>query len=140
MKIRQFFCMALVVGAVVLWTGCRDHFKVYQVNAVEQDQAVALRGQFDEGSFKRAKLTRLTHFANPVQKDNSRIYHPDYHLTWYELRQQEPEPRRTVAFHNQYGDQKWVIGDAKYLAVPAQKFEKGHEFPKGVESRCGAVV
>lgn len=140
MKIRQFLCVLGGVVSLLSASGCQDHFKVYKVTDVRAGHEVSLHGQFDRG-FKTATLNRVTHFANPVKKDDHRIYHPDYHLTWYALTQKEQEPNRTVSFKNQYGDQKWVIGPAKYLAVPTRKFEQGGAFPEALDHyKCYEVL
>jgi hypothetical protein len=101
-----------------------DHFKVYNVIDRRVRRTVKIRGQFDP-RMKQVKLTALTHFANPVSKNDSGIKNAAAHLTWYTLKQETREPLRTVTLANQFGEQKWVIDQPKFLLVPAEKNKEG---------------
>ncbi len=141
MRTRQFITFLVLSGIAFVVTGCRDHFKVYRVQTIETSHAVKLEGQFDRQGARRARLGNITHFANPVTKNDHKIYHPNYHLTWYELEQQSREPDRDVSFNNQIGDQKWGIGAPKYLVVPTQKIEQGGDFPSRLDHyKCYEVI
>ena len=141
MKTRQFITLLVLSGISFLVTGCQDHFKVYRVTASEASHAVELKGQFDRQGAHPARLGRVTHFANPVKKNKHKIFHPNYHLTWYELEQRSQEPDRDVSLNNQFGDQTWGIGTPKYLAVPTQKIEQGGKFPSGLDHyKCYEVI
>ena len=106
-----------------------DHFLFYDVFAQDARHVVTLRGQFDEEP-ERAKLTHLDLFANPVVKDRGVIHDKNAHLSWYHLYDYVPDPSRVVAFKNQFGEQKVLIGRAIALLAPAQKYVPDSAFPK----------
>lgn len=122
-----------------------DHFKVYEVERVEVDHDVRLTDQLSERP-KVAHLHSLTHFANPTRKvhHGAQIGVRDArrHLNWYEVEQEEPEPRRTVRFRNQFGDHSVDIGDPRFLLVPCQKIsDKESDFPELLDHyKCYQVV
>ncbi len=121
--------------------GKLDHFEVYDVKDVELPNEVALRGQFDGRVGKRAHLRLLTHFANPVSKNDEPIIDKNAHLTWYLFKQEEVEPKRVVTFENQFGRQRVLIGQPVYLLVPALKKEVGADYPKGLDHfKCYEVI
>ena len=137
MKQRRLFCLVgcLLLGATLV--GCKarpalDHFRVYDVYDRPVEQKVVLTGQFDEVG-KKARVARLVHFANPVQKNNHQIIDKNAHLTWYYIQQRNPEPNRYVTFKNQFGKQTWLIGPATHLLLPTQKVEPGSAFPKRLD-------
>jgi len=76
-----------------------------------------------------ATVLNVNFFANPVSKDNGKIYDPNAHLTWYQIRQIAVRPMK-VEFQNQFGRQKCELGEASYLLVPTQKIEPGSAMPK----------
>ena len=117
-----------------------DHFKLYRIKEAEAGASVALRGQFDRAP-KKAYLSRLTHFANPVRKNEHEIRNKTAHLTWYELKEKEPDEPRHVTVKNQFGQQDWRIGKAVALAVPAIKREAESTFPWGLDHfKCYEVL
>lgn len=130
-------------------TGCSapDHFKVYDVDSLEtQHFRVGLTDQFSLQQ-KDARITTLTHFANPVAKTPvaaplANIQNKHAHLTWYRLQQQQPEPRRTVRFENQFGQHSVDIRQPRYLLVPAEKkSDPASKFPKGLDHyKCYDVI
>ena len=152
---KRFYVLLIILSAFAFWAsnGCKptpkpeklDHFKVYQVDSLGFDLPVLLKGQFDNNEIK-ASLTALTHFANPTSKfhrgSKTKIKNPDGHLNWYALRQEQPEPRRTIRFENQFGKHSVVIKDPKYLLVPTQKTShKGSKFPKSLDHyKCYEVI
>jgi len=109
-----------------------DYFNIYDVVDYRVDYQVALQGQFDEEP-KKAELLSLSNFANPVSKNKEPIYNPHAHLTWYALYQPIPEPTRIVVVENQFGQQKIVIGMPRAFAAPAQKRQKGSQFPEDLD-------
>ena len=139
--------MGITLG-VLSGAGCTgpDHFKVYDVDDVAVEDSVYLTDQFDPQS-KQATVVALTHFANPVHKiledgSESKIQNKHRHLTWYRLNQQQPEPRRTVRFRNQFGQQSVDIRQAQVLLVPTQKLlESDSEFPKNLDHyKCYRII
>ncbi|MFW9817811.1 MAG: hypothetical protein ACFFEW_17990 [Candidatus Thorarchaeota archaeon] len=122
-----------------------DHFKVYEVGRVQVDFRVRLTGQLDADP-KEADLGALSHFANPTQKDHAGtqvgVKDTNRHLNWYTLSQQQPEPRRTIRYLNQFGQHSVDIRDPKFLPVPAQKTsDEGSVFPESLDHyKCYAVI
>ncbi len=111
-----------------------DHFRVYNVVDQAVDHTVGLRGQFDKGAFKKYRLTRIDHFANPVDKNDEGIFDKNAHLTWYVLEDQDPPaPPRKVEVSNQFGHQTLLIEEATLLLAPTHKIEKGLAFPRRLD-------
>jgi hypothetical protein len=131
---------SLVLGGQEFWldtlcvtaTGL-DHFHVYDVDDVQLEATVELRGQFDRDKSKKALVGPLTHFANPVAKNGEPIVHDNAHLTFYRLKQEEREPGRAVLVVNQFGRQGLEVGQPVLLAVPAEKREEGSSFPRHLD-------
>jgi hypothetical protein len=105
-----------------------DYFKLYDVMDYRVEYWVALQGQFDEEP-EKAELLLLSYFANPVRKNREPMFNRHAHLAWYWLHQPMPEPLRTVVVENQFGQQKILIGKPRALLAPAQKKERGSQFP-----------
>jgi hypothetical protein len=122
-----------------------DHFKVYEVEKVEVDFRVRLTDQLDTAP-KESNLEALSHFANPSRKvhagDQVGVKNPNRHLNWYALTQQQPEPRRTIRYLNQFGQHSVDIQDPRFLLVPAQKTsDDGSVFPKSLDHyKCYEVI
>lgn len=109
-----------------------DYFKIYDVVDQRVEHWVALKGQFDDEP-EKAELMVLSYFGNPARKNEEPLYDRNAHLCWYWLYQPIPEPMRTVAVENQFGQQKIVTGKPAALFVPAQKRERGSQFPKKLD-------
>ncbi len=117
----------------------QNHYKVYRAKAPEQFKPidVALKDQFTKEPIK-ARLVSIDLFANPVKKTRvtavaapvtSPIVNPNAHLTWYRF--EKPEMAKyVVGFNNQFGQQKWTVGNAEFLLVPTQKIEPNSSMPK----------
>jgi hypothetical protein len=123
-----FVFMSLSIGARV------NHYKLYVVKSAPMEPiVVTLQDQFDRG-IHRAKLTGIAFFANPVVKWHGdairRIEVPNAHLTWYKFTADVKPRKRIVKIRNQFGVQKWVLGEAKYLVVPTQKLLRESSMPK----------
>lgn len=117
-----------------------DHFKLYLVEPHEAEFKVTLKGQFDKEP-KVALLTKLSQFAVVVRKNKEEIVDKNAHLTFYEIKQEEEEPGRVVKIENQFGEQKFRIGHAVGILVPAEKVEDGLEFPKELDHyKCYRVL
>jgi hypothetical protein len=109
-----------------------DHFKVYQVKEQRAEQVVMVQGQFDKEP-KKIFVSGFLAFANPVAKDRGRIMNKNAHLTWYAFKQEKPDPKRAILLENQFGKQKIVIGQPRFLLVPTEKHERGSEFPSNLD-------
>ena len=142
---------SLVIGGQEFWvdtlcviaSGERglDHFLIYDVNDVDHEATVYLKGQFDRKGAIKTQVGALTHFANPVSKNGEEIVDKNAHLTWYKIRQEEEEPERVVTFKNQFGRQVINTGQPVLLAVPAEKREEGSAFPKYLDHfKCYKAV
>ncbi len=109
-----------------------DHFKFYQVdvNIRPGRTPVMLNGQFDNG-FRPHIVTQLTHFGNPVSKNDEGIVDKFAHLSWYDL---EPtvEARKTARVVNQFGGDMISVQVSTGLLAPAEKIEPGSQFPQGL--------
>lgn len=112
-----------------------NHFKLYVVKSAEPFEpiVVKLKDQFDKEPHK-VKLVDILYFANPVEKRHGKATHriafPNAHLTWYKFKSDMKPVKRVVKIKNQFGEQKLVLGEAVFLAVPTQKIEKDSAFPK----------
>jgi hypothetical protein len=64
------------------------------------------------------------------------------HFNWYAIEQEQPEPRRTVRFRNQFGEHSVIIRDPRFLMVPTQKIShEGSEFPESLDHyKCYEVI
>jgi hypothetical protein len=109
-----------------------DYFNIYDVVDYRVEYQVILKGQFDEEP-KEAWLLCLSHFANPVSKNNEPIHNPNAHLTWYSLCQPILEPARMVVVENQFGQQEIPIGKPHALLAPAKKEREESEFPDDLD-------
>jgi hypothetical protein len=126
------------LGIATFNEGCRpmggrpglDHFKAWEATAETAERRVHLKGQFDKEPVP-TRVGRLAAFANPVVKNGEKIRNPNAHLTWYQVRREEP--RRVVRFKNQFGLGKWRIRDARWLLLPAEKKEPGLVFPQELD-------
>jgi hypothetical protein len=116
-----------------------DHFKVYVVKETPVEHVVAFKGQFDREPTKVA-LRAITNFANPVSKNGEGILDKNAHLTWYLFKTERENPKRVVLFENQFGRQKVIIGQPRWLLVPTQKLEEGSEFPRRLDHYVGYEV
>jgi hypothetical protein len=105
-----------------------DHFKFYKLFAEKRiDTTIAIKGQFDEEAM-RSRIVGPWLFANPVINDRGKIRDKNAHFTAYFILDGR-EPKRTVTFSNQFGDQKAVIGRAELFLAPTAKNHKDERFP-----------
>lgn len=122
-----------------------DHFKVYEVEAAEVDIQVRLKDQLAADP-KEAQLEALKYFANPTRKVHEEaavgVTDANRHFNWYAIRQEQPEPQRTIRFLNQFGQHSVDIGDPRFLLVPAQKTsDENSEFPESLDHyKCYEVT
>lgn len=111
-----------------------DHFRAYDLDDIEVDYEVKLRGQFDDGQFRPHRLVNLEHLSNPVSKNREGILDPHAHLNWYRFDPETPhEPLRSVTVAHQFGEQELVIGDPEMLLVPTEKIEPKSRYPKTLD-------
>ena len=120
------------------------HFLVHRIELPPAVQdTVALKGQFEVNvPARRAIVRRMRYFINPAEKVHDDNVFPivdeDEHLTVYRLRTDD-EPLRQVWFDNQFGPQTWLLGNPRFLYVPAQK--EGHAFPDTLDHyKCYDVL
>ncbi len=109
-----------------------DYFQIYDITNQRVRYSVTLRGQFDKEP-KKSELVILDWFANTTSKNGEPIFDRNAHLTCYYLYQPIPEPTRVVVLENQFGTQEIRIGHIRSLLTPAEKIEKGSEFPEKLD-------
>lgn len=110
-----------------------DYFLLYEVARQSVRESVALKGQFDKEP-ERGKLLFLDRFANPISKNGEDFYDENAHLTCYYLYESMPEPTRVVVLENQFGEQKFLIGNGFGLLAPAMKtLERESVFPEKLD-------
>ncbi len=138
MKIKQLgvLVVCLLFVSMSLSVSAKDnHFKLYEVKSAKPfiPIVVELKDQFDKYPHK-AKLVTISYFANPVEKRHDRVTYgiafPNAHLTWYKFQTDVKPVKRVVKIKNQFGEQKLVLEEALFLAVPTQKIERGSTMPK----------
>jgi hypothetical protein len=114
----------LTTVAAIAVAGCNNHFTLYRVDSTAVNFQTLVTGQLDPAP-KQVHLLKLTHFANPAEKQHggtvAEIYDKNAHLNWYDITQTAAEPLRTVRFKNQFGQHSVRIQAPKSLLVPAQK-------------------
>lgn len=103
-----------------------DHYKTYETFGPTFTGPVTLRDQF--GDVYLTSL-RLEKFATPVAKNDHEICDSLAHQSWWEFL--DPQPIRTIEAQDQFGTHEWMLGDARYLLLPALKNEPtGQEIPE----------
>ena len=94
-----------------------NHYLVYEVPQVFTYAGnIELYDQFD---YFQTTIVEFDKFANPVEKNFEPYWDEGAHQTWWLIDQPMPEWR--VDLDNQFGPQRWFIGDAHYLVLPAEK-------------------
>jgi len=116
--------LALVVG--LCWVGAgaqnvpENHYLVYEVpETFVFTGQIALFDQFNDFS---TEVVEFDKFANPVEKNGEPYFDPMVHQTWWLI--DDPMPPcndKLVVLHNQFGLQEWMVGDGRYLVLPAYK-------------------
>ena len=124
--------VALVLG--LCWVGAgaqvfpENHYLVYEIT-----ETYVFTGQImlvDQFSEFHTTVVEMDKFANPVMKNNEPIIEPDIHQTWWLI--DDPIPPCTdklVEIANQFGRQEWMVGDGRYLVLPAYKDMPGAGWP-----------
>jgi hypothetical protein len=97
-----------------------DHYKRYLTQGPSIVGPFILDDQFGGIVVDVAVLTR---FATPVSKNNQPLLNPQGHQTWWEFA--FPQPIRFIIARDQFGEHDWMLGDARYLVLPALKNEPG---------------
>ena len=138
MKMKQLgvlvFCLLFVLMSLGV-SARYNHFKLYVVKSEEpfKPVVVGLKDQFDKEPHK-VELVTISYFANPVEKIHNRVTYriefPNAHLTWYKFKTDLKPVKRVVKIKNQFGEQKLVLEEAIFLAVPTQKIVPGSAMPK----------
>jgi hypothetical protein len=134
MKTRNFWLTFAAIIMFLSFTGCTcyNHYKVYKVDDQKIYKKVWLQDQFNKKPIE-VTVVSLTHFANPVRKNSSKIHDKNAHLTWYNIKYESNQPFRIVTFKNQFGTQTWKLASPVLLAVPTEKFEKDSKMSKKLD-------
>lgn len=131
MNVKKFLILVGCLLFAVLLCARNDHFFLYEANGTFKGTKVTLMDQFSR-AIKKAKVMDVDYFGNPVSKNGSRIFDKNAHLTWYKI-YEDPESarpvQRVVIFENQFGKQKWLLGQPVYICVPTHKIREGLSFP-----------
>jgi hypothetical protein len=94
-----------------------DHYKPYDIlGGPTITGPIILNDQFGESAHSVMIMTKL---ATPVDKNAEGILDTLAHQTWYEF--DYPEPLRAVTARDQFGEFDWLLGNSRYLVVPALK-------------------
>jgi hypothetical protein len=129
--------MTVLVSALfasLFWGGAgaqivpENHYLVYDVQNVYTVTAeIRLMDQFNEF---QTNFIEFDKFANPVEKNGEPILDPNVHQTWWLIDDPVPPGEdRLVGLVNQFGRQDWVVGDGRYLVLPAHKNMPGWPEP-----------
>jgi hypothetical protein len=109
-----------------------EHYKTYETTGPVINGPIFLKDQFGDEIITSLQLVKL---ATPVSKNREVVCDSIAHQTWWEFR--FPEPVRIVTAQDQFGTQDWVLGDARYLVVPALKnFASGDTIPELNHYKC----
>lgn len=95
-----------------------DHYKTYETLGPLVTGPFSLRDQFGEVFLTSLQLTK---FATPVSKNDEEICDWMAHQSWWEFL--FPQPIRMIEAQDQFGTHEWMLGDARYLVLPALKNE-----------------
>ncbi|MCP4692451.1 MAG: hypothetical protein GY859_30685 [Desulfobacterales bacterium] len=146
LKIALVFILALSLAPMSVYGFEEDlklnHFKFYKSPTGIHDFKIGLRGQFDKKVMDH-HVRGMIYFGNPVSKNGGKIYDKHAHLSmyWIQLLEEYKEPDRVVYGRNQFGKFEMVIGQPDAMLAPAQKIEKGLEFPRGLNHfKCYRVL
>jgi hypothetical protein len=120
-----FFSLALVL---VAWPGespaqvlPENHYLVYEVPQVYTYAGPIELG--DQFGFFVTPDAIFDKFANPVSKNGEPIFDPMLHQTWWNIF--DPQSVWWVLIANQFGQQRWMLKDGRYLVLPALKNQPG---------------
>ena len=125
---RKIVIIVAVLGLIVGlgWGGAgaqmfpENHYLVYEVRqAYVLNMPILLIDQFNEFQTTSVEFDK---FANPVMKNQEPYFDSRVHQTWWLI--DDPMPPcfdKEVGLYNQFGRQDWVVGDGRYLVLPAYK-------------------
>ena len=112
--------LLLVPSHKITWgppeDSAKNHYKSWRIDPIPFQGQADVVDQF-MADFMR--LDTIDYLSNPAQKDNHPIEDPDLHLLWYGATGKNTCLR--IIYDNQFGLDTFVIGQASYLLVPAQK-------------------
>jgi hypothetical protein len=95
-----------------------DHYKLYETIGPSYTGPLRLRDQFWDINVITLQLTK---FATPVSKNDEGICDEFAHQSWWEFF--VPGPIRMIEAQDQFGTNDWMLGEARYLVLPALKNE-----------------
>ncbi len=97
-----------------------DHFTVYVVKSSPSlDTSVKVQGQFDR-TLNETRVNALTFYSTCADKKKEGVIDKSAHLAWHAC-EQKVNPKRSVVIANQFGKQKLILGQPKFLLVPGAK-------------------
>ena len=95
-----------------------DHYKTYETFGSPIPGPFRLKDQFGEMIVPDLWLSK---FATPVSKNDEPICDDIAHQSWWEF--DMPQPIRMIEAQDQFGTHDWMLGDARFLLLPALKNE-----------------
>ena len=103
-----------------------EHFQCYKLDEQKfKQRRVTLNDQFKN---TRTKVKSRKELCNPAKKNKEPFANKRAHLTRYEI---DGKPlNTTVATHNQFGSQRFLVKKPKRLMVPTEKQERGDKRKK----------
>jgi hypothetical protein len=127
MRITRTVVGALALTMLLLSTAAfaqplphENHYKVYHSLPITLVKDVALKDQFGQLTVTDLIFDR---FSTPAEKIHEGATYPMVdpliHQDWWRIHY--PQPARTVVVKDQFGQSPWVVGDARYLLLPALK-------------------
>jgi len=97
-----------------------NHYLVYEVpEAWTYAAPIFLVDQFDS---LWTTFVEMDKFATPVEKNDEAMVDSTLHQTWWLI--DDPVPpchEKLIGIDNQFGRQDWLVGDGRYLVLPAMK-------------------
>lgn len=136
------FQMASILAAIMLFSTCKSHFVVYEVQQSPATIGVVdLNDQFEEESYgtEQVEVIGPVLFCSPAEKKVGNktygIADNDHHFTAYRLMNKK-HITRNVRIKNQFTEdwEPYTVEEAKYLLVPTQKMNPGnHEPPQKLD-------
>lgn len=95
-----------------------SHFECYKAKGRKVRETVKLEDRF--GVKPRVRVREPELLCNPVNKNDEGIKNSDSHLTCYEIRDGEDDPKRRIGVKNQFGEQILKVKGAKLLCVESE--------------------
>ena len=130
---QKFTAVLAGILFLLLFSSCRkNHYLVYQTGPdLIPNEEITLRGRFDAMPVKH-KVLALSNFGNPAIKVHDgktyRMRNRRQHFTWYII-DSPAATQQEIIIDNQFGEQTFTLGEAKFLITPSAKRTGSERFP-----------